>query len=184
MTSRRSARALRLFVAVYPPANVAAALQRTADEIALPPHRLVPIEQVHLTLQFIGDVDARDLRSVEESVERSMAGLEAFDVQAVRLISLPRGGRSRLVAAEMTAPAPLMEMQRRLAMRLARSPRAKSGDRFLPHITLLRFKSEAECGVDQPVDGEAFAVASVQLMRSNLKATGAVHELVREFAIR
>ena len=174
---------MRLFVAVYPPEHVAVTLQQAAMNLTLPPYRLVPVDQIHLTLAFIGDVDARDLPRVEESVGRSTAGLVAFDLMAIRLMTLPHRGLSRLVAAEITAPSPLMEIQRRLVMRLARSPRAKAGDRFLPHVTLVRFKAEAKVEVDQPVQSEAFTVASVRLMRSTLLPTGAVHETMREFAI-
>ena len=56
---------LRLFVAVYPPAGVADALLRAAETLDLPDRRLLPPEQVHLTVQFVGERLKIDLARVE-----------------------------------------------------------------------------------------------------------------------
>jgi 2'-5' RNA ligase len=82
------------------------------------------------------------------------------------------------------APAPLLELQRRLAHRLARSPRAKAGDRFLPHLTLCRFSGGARAPrIDEPTDISAFAVDHVMLMRSVLRPSGAEHSEVARVAL-
>lgn len=173
---------LRLFVAAYPPLEIAHDLLSRLGRLDLPAHRQTPADQVHLTLQFIGPTSTRELSDVEESVARSVAGLAAFEVGAVGLITLPRGRRTtpRLVAAELDQPAPLMEMQRRLATRLARRVRSKPGDRFLPHMTLCRFGRGVRAEVlDERIDGCRFFVSEVRLMKSVLRPEGAEHGLVR-----
>lgn len=170
---------LRLFVAAYPPVEVARAMLRTLERLSLPRHRVVPADHVHLTLQFVGDVPARDLESVQESVERSASGLGSFLLTPRRLVSLPLRGRARLIAAETDSPATLLELQRRLAHRLARKSRADPGDRFLPHITLCRFSNDAAGeSVDQVIDAPSFRVDSIRLMRSVLRPDGAEHHMV------
>ena len=67
----RKGSSLRLFVGVYPPPEVAAALLASLKALDLPAHRRTPAEQVHLTLQFIGDTAVRDLEDVTESVRRA-----------------------------------------------------------------------------------------------------------------
>lgn len=171
---------LRLFVAVYPPLEMAGTLLEAVERLSLPAHRPAPPEQVHLTLQFIGDTPGRDVERVVESVGRAVSGLPGFSLGPRRLISLPERGRPRLIAAETDAPGTLLELRHRLATRLARNARERAGDRFRPHLTLCRFSTGDAPRIDQPVSVGVFEVGAVLLMRSVLLPGGAVHrEVVR-----
>ena len=178
---------LRLFVALHAPEDSARSMLRALRKLDLPPvarHRETPLAQVHMTLQFIGDTPERDLDETLESVRRSAAGLAAFVLQPLRLITLPERGPPRLVAMTTDAPAPLLELQRRLAHRLARSPRAKAGDRFLPHLTLCRFSGASKAPrVDELADLRAFTVDRITLMKSVLRPAGAEHTPVERIAL-
>ncbi len=175
---------LRLFVAAYPPLGLAREMVARATAMDLPRHRATPAEQVHLTLQFIGEREAGEVAAVLESVRRSAAGLTAFTLGAIRLMTLPRRGAARLVAAEISSPPALLELHRRLAHRLAREPRERAGDRFTPHMTLLRLGSAAPgLGVDLPLNLEPFEVREVLLMKSWLRPDGAVHAEVARVAL-
>lgn len=177
-------RPLRLFVAINPPEVTRRAMVERLAAAPIPRHRATPLDQVHLTVQFIGDTESRELPDVVESVRRAASGIGAFSLTPRRLISLPERGPIRLIAMETDAPAPLLELHRRLASRLARSPRAKSGDRFLPHLTLCRFSSEARPEpMDEPVTLPAFTVQSVRLMNSILRPQGAAHVCVEEVTL-
>ncbi len=172
---------LRLFVALYPPREAAEAMIGALPAIA-ESLRLTPPEQVHMTLQFIGDTAERELKEVTESVRRSAAGIPDFELKPMRLISLPEKGAPRLIAMETDAPGPLLEIQRRLVNRLAR--KAGSGGAFVPHFTLLRYANDGKpLRVEAPVDLPAFAVRSVVLVRSILRPGGAVHAPVEEVAL-
>ena len=172
-----AANPLRLFVAVYPPPEAAAAILGVLDSMDLAEHRRTPEGQVHMTLQFIGDTDERELGSVWESVERGAAGVGAFKLTPMRVVTLPERGTPRLVALVTDAPAGLMEIQRRLVKRLARNPRGEQ--RFTPHFTLCRFAHGARAErVNQQVRIEGFEVREVVLMRSVLRPEGARHEPV------
>jgi 2'-5' RNA ligase len=170
---------LRLFAAIYPPADVAAALLAAATKLELPEHRLTPVEQVHLTVQFIGDTPSRELDDTLESLQSAASGLSAFSLTWQRLITLPQRGAARLVAAETDQPSTLMELHRRLVTRLARNVRARSLERFRPHMTLCRFTAPVK-GVrfDQPLLLNAFQVNRIIMMRSTLGPAGAKHHEV------
>lgn len=169
----------RLFVALYPPIEVRRSLLKLLAE-TLPDAanlgRIQPADQLHMTLQFIGDTGERELQAVAESVERSGAGIEPFELIPTRLITLPERGPARNIAIQTDAPGSLIEIHSRLAKRLARSARARASDRFLPHITLLRYSGtgvprRVECDVRAP----AFTVSTIHLVRSILKPAGADH---------
>ncbi|MHC4217018.1 MAG: RNA 2',3'-cyclic phosphodiesterase [Planctomycetota bacterium] len=174
----------RLFVAIYPPLEVAQALLAALRQVELPDHRLVPVAQVHMTLHFIGDTPAPQMEETTETVGRATGGVDGFDLVPQCLITLPQRGRARLVAAEADRPAGLMEIQRRLALRLARDARRNPSDRFRPHLTLCRFRSPASMrGVDEALEIEPFAVGEISLMRSTLRPQGAQHDVVASFPL-
>lgn len=176
---------LRLFVGLYPPAEPAEQMLLALRDLDLPPHRLTPAGQVHMTLQFIGDTPAKDLETTIESVDRARAGLPAFQLEPLRLIALPKRGRARLVAAETDGPPTLLELHRRLATRLATNVREKPGDRFLPHLTLCRFRAPSRIGpLEEPLAVPAFPVVEVRLMRSTLHPEGAKHHEVAVFTLQ
>ena len=175
---------LRLFVAVYPPERVARALLAELDALSIPEHRITPVEQVHMTLQFIGDTRTKDLERVRESVERSVSGIHSFVLTPIRLLTLPERRPARLIAATTDAPAALLEIHRRLAHRLARETRKNTSDRFLPHFTLCRFaRGTTGARADREIACEPFRVASVSLVKSVLRPGGAAHAEVARFPL-
>jgi RNA 2',3'-cyclic 3'-phosphodiesterase len=173
---------LRLFVAAYPPEDSARAMLQTLASLEPsidPRHRVTPQDQVHVTLLFIGAVQARELPSIIESVQRSAAGIGPFSLRPLRLVTFPERGAVRLVAMETDTPPGLLELQRRLAQRLARKPRLRADDGFRPHLTLARFSGEARAGrIDATVDLSPFSIAEIILMHSKLLPAGARHEPV------
>ncbi len=181
--SKSAGKSLRLFVAVYPPEQVARKLLAELHRLQLPAHRLVAPEQVHLTLHFIGDTSPERLDATRKTVHRSTGGLQSFELTPQRLVSLPER-RPRLVAAEADRPPVLLELQRRLVSRLARTPRRPAGDRFRPHFTLCRLKTPAVMpSIDEPVVMAAFHVGDIVLVRSTLDHLGAQHDHVESFSL-
>jgi 2'-5' RNA ligase len=176
---------LRLFVAAYPPASTAQRLANLAAGLELPPGRPTALEQIHLTLQFIGETDVRQLDEVQESVRRSASGIKPFALTLGSLLALPKPSGARLVAISTDTPAPLVEIVRRLAHRLARAPRRDPADRFAPHLTLFRCSGPPSRIVipDPAPMGESFLVEDIRLMRSALLPTGARHDLVERIPL-
>jgi 2'-5' RNA ligase len=147
---------LRLFVGVYPPPEVAGRMLAALGDLQLPPYRLTPVGQLHMTLQFIGDTPVKDLDATVESVDRSRAGLPPFELKPLRLMALPKRGPARLVP----------------------------GDRFLPHLTLCRFRAPTRVGpLDEPLALPAYPVTELKLMRSTLHPDGARHHEVAVFSL-
>ncbi|MBS0189356.1 MAG: RNA 2',3'-cyclic phosphodiesterase [Planctomycetes bacterium] len=172
-------RTLRLFVAAYPPVEAAQRWLRAAAAILPPSVRAAPPEQVHVTLVFLGDRDERELPDIRESIARSVTGFSPVACQADRLSMLPERGPPRLLAAMLSVDPGLLEIQRRLAQRLATDRSRK--ERFLPHATLARFAGRQVERTDQRLVDEPFRIQELRLMRSRLLAGGAEHELDKVF---
>lgn len=185
--ARTSNTTLRLFLGIYPPADVVDGLLSELRCLDLPANRQVRSEQLHMTLHFIGDTPSRNLDQIIESIQHARKGLRGFALTVTRLITLPRHGPPpRLVAAEAEASTPLLELQCRLARRFSRRPRARTGDRFLPHLTLCRFRRGFDPApaltrtLSVPMK---FDIGSVELMKSVLRPGGAEHIRIASFPI-
>jgi len=173
-----------MFVAVYPPREMAAAWLRHIKNLDLPPHRTTPVEQVHMTVQFVGDTPAKQLEQMIESCRRAAKGLTRFALSAERLITLPERGRSRLIAVETDAHPTLLELKRRLAIRLASKPRDNPAKRFRPHMTICRFRTPTRLrDFDNTLPAETFDVDELVLMKSTLSPHGATHEPVARWTL-
>ena len=175
---------LRLFVAAYPPAEAARAMLEMLASLEIPQSRMVPADQVHLTLHFVGKTSVRDFEQVSESVERSCSGIKPGKLIVRSLETLPARGHARLVAAICDADPGTLELQRRLAGRLTHRPRSHPGDRFLAHLTLCRFHTpqRVQMEVTLPAPMEC-PVDYVSLMSSELGPRGARHVERRRFPL-
>jgi 2'-5' RNA ligase len=180
----RSSETFRLFAALYPPPAAAQAMAAEAGKLWTDPHRLTPPDQIHLTLQFIGDTPARGVRDLLESLTAAATGTHHFELKPLNIVTLPHQGDPRLVAVQTDAPRALIELHARTSQRLASRSRARDRQRFLPHLTLARFdhqsRVESSC---LPVVMPAFTVDRIRLMRSVLTSSGARHEEVGQIVL-
>jgi 2'-5' RNA ligase len=125
----------RLFTGLEIPPSVVQSLAMMRG--GLPGARWIDPENYHLTLRFIGDIDAalaREIVGVLGRVHR-----RPFELRIEGLTSF--GGRKpRAVVAAVTQAAPLMELQAehdRLLQRLGLEP---EGRKYTPHVTLARLR--------------------------------------------
>ncbi len=125
----------RLFTAIEIPPDVARAL--TAVRGGLPGARWIDPENYHLTLRFIGDVDARvahDVASMLDRVDR-----QDFELRLEGLSSF--GGRKpRAVVANAAPSRALMELQAEHERLMQRVGLAPEGRKYTPHVTLARLR--------------------------------------------
>jgi 2'-5' RNA ligase len=154
----------RLFVAVWPPDDVAESLRelRRKDERGV---RFVAPENWHVTLRFLGDADpdavgdALDRGTYTRCVARVGPGV---DVLKHHSVIVPVRGVDPLAAAVARATRGLgTEPERR---------------KFAGHLTLARMKRHARppAVTGARIEGE-FEVEEVALVESTLTASGAVY---------
>lgn len=150
---------MRLAVVVHPPASLARRLATRTSALDLPATLTTPAERLRVVVQHIGEATPDEAAAVMATIRRAARGLGPFWLRPLRLVSTPRGGAARRLVVELDTPPTLLELKRRLAQRLARSPRRDPADRFIPHITLLRFESpDPALDIDESLDEPAFPV--------------------------
>jgi len=135
----------RLFLALAPDpatrqaiAEISAAARRAAGDLA-PALRWVAPENLHVTLHFLGDVDAR-------AGDRVLAGLETplavavVDVRLHELGTFPPAPPPRVLWVSLTPPAPLETIHGALASRVTAAGLPVDPRPFSPHVTIARVR--------------------------------------------
>jgi 2'-5' RNA ligase len=175
---------LRLFVAADVPAaitgRVDAAVAPFRDR--LPGFRWTSREGWHVTLKFLGWVEARRRAEVEDAVRSVAAKVPSFESAITRIGVFPTPGRARVVWAGLNDTDGVFEgMVRLLDDRLASLARSEERA-FAPHLTLARIQPPARIRHVAPdlleldVASERFPVDRIVLYRSRLSPSGARYE--------
>ena len=132
----------RLFTAIELPERVAAqiALMRGGVVGA----RWLEPEDYHVTLRFIGDIDARAARDVADAlgdIRRPKA--------AVRFENLSwfGGDKPRQIVAKVRADPALMDLQAEQERRLRRVGVEPETRKYTPHVTLARLRGVAQAAI-------------------------------------
>ncbi|MCM2356922.1 MAG: RNA 2',3'-cyclic phosphodiesterase [Geobacteraceae bacterium] len=168
---------MRLFVAIDLPEEVKNGVAGLCG--GLPEARWVPMEQFHLTLRFIGEVDEAGFRAIKVA----LAGVQAppFPLALKGIGHFPPGRHPRVLWVGLEGSAPLLELQQEVELALVSAAIPPEERKFSPHITLARLKetpAEKVLALEQR-QGEfastPFPVTEFHLYSSTLTREGAIH---------
>lgn len=174
----------RLFVAIRLPAPIRARLLDLMGGV--PGARWQSDDQLHLTLRFIGEVDAY----VADDIAAALFGVTQPSV-AISLAGaghFTRGGRTGALWIGIAPHDPLATLHKKVDAACRRAGLAPEGRAYLPHITVARLGRAAGpvdsfLGVASVTASEAFTVDSFCLYESILGAGGATHEIVERYKL-
>lgn len=182
---------MRLFVAVFPPAELAQRLASAAPE--LPPQSVTwtRTEQIHLTLNFLGNVPRASIGSIEEALEQASRNAERHTLRAQGLGCFPTPIRPRIIWAGLAGDlAPLEKLKQALDISLASVGYPPETRPFHAHLTLGRVKilsgrdrrrlAEALLEWQQKPLG-TWQVKNIDLMQSVTSPAGAKYERIQSF---
>jgi 2'-5' RNA ligase len=101
-------------------------------------------EDYHVTLRFIGDIDARAAREVDEALEdiRRPKALVRFEG-----LSWFGGDKPRAIVAKVRADPALMDLQADQERRLRRIGIEPETRKYTPHVTLARLRGVGQASV-------------------------------------
>jgi RNA 2',3'-cyclic 3'-phosphodiesterase len=155
--------------------------------------------KIHLTLKFLGDMDAQVIEPLRMALERTIGSQMSVSLPLERLGAFPRPHSPRVLwlgpsedwekGTEAKRIAEIHEAIEQACEGLSFLREAKP---FSPHLTLARIKAgERQVGValakhgvlERPLSLGFLAVESVVLMQSELKQTGSVYTKVWEVRI-
>ena len=180
---------VRAFIAIDLSPEIHKRLDQVADELknrlAGVPVRWVPVENVHLTLKFLGDVSLTNLEILKKILRSEANNHLPFEISIGQLGAFPSKRRPRVIWVGVEAPQELMDLQRAIESETTRLGYARDRREFSPHLTLGRISRNAN-SADLRQIGEvlksyavgflgATRVKEVHLFRSDLQPGGAVY---------
>ncbi|MCC5988025.1 MAG: RNA 2',3'-cyclic phosphodiesterase [Pararhodobacter sp.] len=178
---------IRAFLALPLPEPVIAHLALVQQRLRLP--RPVPRENFHITLVFLGEQREDLLEELHLALD-AMA-LPGFSLRLDGLAVFGGDSPRNLHAAIAPEPA-LNQLQSRLRRAAQMSGMTPEKRRFVPHVTLARFRP-GEVGAGQlakamqEVGAPAatpFVIDRFALYRSHLRADGAQYDILAEYPLR
>ena len=167
-------------VRVEGPDEARAEVSVAAPDRPLGMWRSVKPGAMHLTLAFLGDVDAVRVPAVLHAMTAAAAGVAPFDLTAEGIGAFPNASRARVVWAGVAGDvAVLAGLQADLATRLSAQGFAVEDRDYRPHITLARARvpGPVPVGVASGPRFGRWHVSEVKLIESHLGADVSRYEV-------
>jgi 2'-5' RNA ligase len=180
---------VRIFLAVFPPADVQRAVFAAAERLKRPGDGVswVKRENLHYTLRFMGELGEDGARRVGLAADEAAKTGPAFGAALGALGAFPNARRARVLWAGMTEGG---ERLTALAQALEAALRRKGFDRaehaFTAHLTIGRVRdpradwTERLAAVSVEPGAARFTVDRVSVVESKLSPQGSTYTVVHE----
>ena len=180
---------LRAFIAIEIPLPIRQAIftqtESLRHELGPALVRWVSIDNLHLTLKFLGDVSPANVEMLAQMLTAGTLGCAPFLIQIGGFGAYPNSRRARVIWIGIQAPAALESLQRGIEAASARLGYEAEDRPFSPHLTIGRVKQQisnadqqyVRAAVDRTKVGAlgTAEITSVDLFKSDLQPSGAVY---------
>ncbi|HNW58841.1 MAG TPA: RNA 2',3'-cyclic phosphodiesterase [bacterium] len=175
---------LRTFICIELPVEIRTELAALQNRLKAPGSGVswTHPEGIHLTLKFLGDVEAVQMEAIAGAVARACQGTAAFKITVSGTGAFPQLARPRVLWVGIEERSgQLNRVQAQIESELSALGYPREARRFSPHLTLGRVKSpEAVQGICREMQAQGFAPVhfiadSVVVMRSDLRPDGALY---------
>ena len=181
---------MRLFIAVFPPADVQNVAWRAADPLR-PGHDAVAWvkkENLHYTMRFLGEVDDAGAANAAAAMREAAASRPRFGAALGGFGAFPSAKKARVLWIGMLQGAEAMRLlASALDEALVRHGFEPADEGFEPHLTLGRVRAPGDWTarlLDAPTVEARFQVDRLQLVNSVLAAGGSRYEKVEEAVLK
>ncbi|HEX5080872.1 MAG TPA: RNA 2',3'-cyclic phosphodiesterase [Blastocatellia bacterium] len=173
---------MRTFIAIEIPSEIKSALAALQTQLrrAGADASWTKPENLHLTLNFLGEVDERRIVEVEKACVLSAAEFQPFTLSLKDTGVFPNERQPRVLWAGLSGDVGIVvEMRARLDERLALIGFKRDEKKFHPHLTIGRLKSNKKIrellalAYAYQLPALSFAVTEIVLMKSELRPAGA-----------
>ncbi len=137
---------------------------------------------IHLTLKFLGGVEASRIERISKALERAANGISSFEVEVDGAGCFPSPRNPRVLWVGVSnVPEQAQQLYSNIEDELAREGFEREQREFSPHLTIGRIRTPhnaarvAEGLIASGFESETFMATEVIVMRSDLKATGSIY---------
>ncbi|MCL6520030.1 MAG: RNA 2',3'-cyclic phosphodiesterase [Armatimonadetes bacterium] len=181
---------IRTFIAVLLPAEVRSRLAEVKKQLIATKAdvKWVSEENFHITLKFLGSIDAAKLDAVTDAVREAVESMNRFEIFLEGAGAFPRPSSPRVIwVGVKTGKDQLKEIARRVDTALEKLGFPREDRPFTGHVTLGRARSSQGVAplresIDKLRDESigTVMVDSVAVMRSDLHPTGPIYTALRK----
>lgn len=157
------------------------------------PIRWVPVENIHLTLKFLGNVSSANLEILKDILGKVASNHSECDISVGGIGAFPKTYNPRVIWIGMEVSQELITLQHNLEIETARLGYSRERRPFSPHLTFGRVSRNASAQDVHKIAGvlEDYKVGflgadrlnTVYLYRSDLKPDGAVYTPIYSAAL-
>jgi len=181
--------ALRCFIAIEIPDTIRrsiddsiTALKKSGAEV-----KWVARENIHLTVQFLGETEESLIPKIKEALDKKLSPYSPFYIRISDVGCFPDRKRPRVIWVGVEESSPLMDLYKDIANAMEAFGYKQEERAFTPHITIGRVKSgknmrELLVRLDEvgAIRFSDFEVLNITLMKSELKPSGAKYDSLAE----
>jgi 2'-5' RNA ligase len=167
----------RLFLALWPNAEVRSQMAAAARGLGLDSGRLIAPSNLHVTLVFLGACDAARRECVERAVASTSA--DSFALNFVRAEWRRKGGIVWLATPEV--PAALAKLAVSLNQQLQSCGHVPEQRTYRPHVTLAR--NVRRFARDEAITPVRWPVREFCLVSSTLTPSGSAYSIVKSWSL-
>jgi 2'-5' RNA ligase len=184
---------LRSFIAIELPESVRTALSELQNELkeCRADVRWVKPEGIHLTLKFLGYVEDKDVDHIVKLIEGTCRKYKAFNLEIAGAGVFPNKRSPRVLWVGINGNETFKTLQGEIDEAMASTGFEKENRRFIPHLTLGRFRSiKGKDALMEKVESHrdiklgSMDVSKISLMKSDLSPAGARYTTVAGIALK
>ncbi|MFD2514394.1 RNA 2',3'-cyclic phosphodiesterase [Pontibacter locisalis] len=176
---------IRLFVAATLPENLKEKLQEQLQRFHHPNLRMIPAQNLHLTLYFIGNVPHEKLAEIKQVLQETAKRHQSFTLYHEQTEAGPNKKKPRLIWARFSAHTAFEELTQDLTQQL--STDSSSPKKPIPHITLARFRKDKPAPKDLPAvqfdHPVILTVDTISLWHSELASPHPVYSVLETYPL-
>jgi 2'-5' RNA ligase len=185
---------IRSFIAVPLNAEIISRIEKTQKELRTFPAdvKWVNPKSIHLTLKFLGGIEEGDIEKIAQGMQDGIKGFKPWSAAVRNMGAFPSLKSPRVVWIGLEDQSgQLVKLQNQIEKKMSKLGFEEEKRKFSAHLTLGRVRSPR--GKDELVKyllderervfGE-IKIDRVILFKSELKTTGAVYTVLKEFTLR
>lgn len=175
---------MRLFVAIAMPDAVRTSLEMLQSGV--PGARWSPRENMHLTLRFIGEVDGRDAREIDDALAAIVAPSFELTLKGTGYFG---GKNPSSLWAGVEANDALIHLERKIESALQRIGLEAEQRKFKPHVTLAYLRGAPLIKVTEYLSGHGlyrsapFPVRQFTLYESTMTPNGSLYVPMQSYPL-
>ncbi len=189
---------IRSFIAIELTEQLRLTIKRLQEQLrsgSRAPVKWVDPNSIHLTLKFLGDIDAGITGKITTALEEAVRGVHPFHLEVKGLGVFPNPRRVNVIWVGIRGEVEkLSQLQQRVESSLAPLGFVRESRSFAPHLTLARLRDHATPDERQDMGqlitstgfetGCSLGVGSLNLMRSQLTREGAIYSRISSIELK